>query len=337
MVMGGFLKSFIFFAVGFFFLTSLAVASDAIRSELLKTPVHNYKNYAFSPNSFMVSRVSKTPEFVLQYLKDMDKEESYASYMPTSDELKLIDSYIKLLPGANQKAMQDTLLGIYFVKNFKGSGFTDFVLDEEGRIYTILILHPDTLRVGFEEWVNLKEGSAFLDDDESVSVKVKCKSDYVGLLYILLHESTHILDYTTPITPYPEPNIKEVRGGAESPYKNEFTKGVWAEYDKPIKKYVRSYDGKVSFYGLGGDPKLKLSQASKIYKELSSTQFSSLYATQNWAEDLAEFVTWYHYTQVLGGDYEIVVSKEGKELFSYKPFTNPLVKDRNYSAFDHRR
>lgn len=86
--------------------------------------------------------------------------------------------------------------------------------------------------------------------------------------------------------------------------------------------------GNVSFYGLGDGPKLIKSNAEKIYSNLLETPFVSLYASQNWAEDLAELETWYHYTEILGQPYEIVLYENNIIKRVYKPMENELVRER---------
>ena len=57
-----------------------------------------------------------------------------------------------------------------------------------------------------------------------------------------------------------------------------------------------------------------------MYQGLSKTPFVSLYSCQMWAEDLAEFVAFYHLHHKLGQPYSISVLKNGKTVYRYEPF-----------------
>lgn len=75
-------------------------------------------------------------------------------------------------------------------------------------------------------------------------------------------------------------------------------------------------------------PKINISEAADFYKQLKETPFTSSYASLNWAEDLAEFVTFYQLTQKLEKPYQIKVLKNKKVIFQYEPMKQKKVKKR---------
>ncbi len=77
-----------------------------------------------------------------------------------------------------------------------------------------------------------------------------------------------------------------------------------------------------------GGQTLAIDQAESVYAALRRTPFVSLYGSSNWYDDLAEYVTLYHLTEVLGQPYRIVIRKEGKEAFAYEPMKSDLVRGR---------
>ena len=107
-----------------------------------------------------------------------------------------------------------------------------------------------------------------------------------------------------------------------------FTGGVWDTYDIPVKKYEFKNRTEITFYGLQGGPKINKSDAEALYKCCEQTPFTSLYATWNWAEDWAEFVTWYYVTGVLYQPYEIRVYKDDSLIHSFTPMESEKVKER---------
>jgi hypothetical protein len=54
----------------------------------------------------------------------------------------------------------------------------------------------------------------------------------------------------------------------------------------------------------------------------------SLYGSSNWYDDLAEYVTLYHLTEVLKQPYRVVIRKEGEEVFVYEPMKSDIVRGR---------
>ena len=75
-------------------------------------------------------------------------------------------------------------------------------------------------------------------------------------------------------------------------------------------------------------PKINISDSAEVYKQLSGTPFASLYGSQNWMEDLTEFVTFYHLTQKLNQPYIIKVYNKDDLIFSYEPMKSKKIQER---------
>ena len=324
------LKLIMFIAIGALFLILSSCVSqkqEDLFTKVKSIPAKYYNSYSFNPESSLESRIRETPDFILDYLKNMDNVDYYSSYSPTQEEMKIIESYLGLLPPLNKKIMKEKLIGIYFISNFIGSGMADYVVDDERNIYTILFINPDTLKVRMNEWMDYRENTCFIEKDDGIRVDVECGDEYLGLLYLLFHETTHIVDYITSITPYAEWTSSQIRNEKIN-MNNLFIKGIWTDYRTQTKTYKKDFMGNVTFYGLSDGPKLNKSDAEGIYNDLSQTPFVSLYASQSWAEDLAELETWYHYTAILGQPYEIVLYENNEIKKIYKPMENKLVQER---------
>jgi hypothetical protein len=143
-----------------------------------------------------------------------------------------------------------------------------------------------------------------------------------ALVYVLLHEATHVVDSCLRITPAPRPGGQPA-GAAPA---GTFTEGVWSErtthsarYRDPLLERVR--------YRAGGET-LAIGQAEAVYTALRRTPFVSLYGSSNWYDDLAEYVALYHLTEVLKQPYRIVLRKGGEEVFVYEPMKSDLVRGR---------
>ena len=248
----------------------------SIREILAGMPFKHLENYEYNLDSELINRVSETPEMILSPLREMDGVDSYESYMPNERELRQIEDCLGLLPALNGKTMKDTLLGIYFVDGFMGSGMADYVLGPNDSLYTILIFNPEALRESLSDWMTFRENSCFIRDNGRYSVEVDCGDAYTGFLYALLHESSHIVDMVEKFTPYTEPALAELQNlglGTSTP----FTRDEWEAYDTPVARYRIDHRDRISFYGLGGAPISAYGPMDQDLVRARTKQLESLY------------------------------------------------------------
>ena len=300
----------------------LACVSSCFHGKGLE-PVHRLENYSFNNHSPVSSRISLPPDIVLHHLRQLDNRPDYTGYVPTRQELAGFEKAISMLPVLNRSMLEKRLLAVYFIPNFMGSGLTEWVLDRKDEVYGFMVINPLVLRHDISELLTIKERTCYINDVPGFSVRISAGAQCSGLLYILLHESTHLVDYVLHITPYVDDAINDYldRHITRTP----FTGRVWTAYSRPVKKL--SFTGRVSFYGIR-KPALKLSDSFNIYRELSSSPFVSLYGSQTWAEDLAEMLSFYHITEILKQPYAISVWKGQRLLLSVRPMDSPSVKVR---------
>jgi len=287
-------------------------------------PVHFLKNHTFHHSLPVVERTGAIPSNILNHMRNFDSRPDYSGYNPDQADLKIINSSINLLPGHIRKLLNGHLLGIYFINDFLGSGLTDWITDENGNFYCYMVINPLSLKTDLSDYITQKEATCFKNDSETIRISIDCGGGHKGFLYILLHESVHVVDYITHITPYVEDAVLPFRG--EIPDSTPLTENIWEGYDRPVYDFVMRKQ--ITFYGLNKGPKILISDASKLYKGLSQTPFVSLYSTMNWAEDIAEFLTFYHLTAILGKPYKISIFNKNKQIYSCEPMLNPLVKKR---------
>jgi len=207
-----------------------------------------------------------------------------------------------------------------------GSGLTDFVLDSTHQVYCYLLFNPSVLKGSLSDVLTRKEQSCFAHSDSSFQLAVYCNSSFSGFLYILLHEMTHVVDFVAPITPYVEPACEKAGLGRSG--SSEATMRIWKSYNRPVDRYDFAGRSRITFYGLGGGPKLNIADAPSVYDELRKTCFPSLYASLNWADDLAELLTFYHLTQVLKTPIVFRVRHNGRIVCEYEPAKNSHVISR---------
>lgn len=309
--------------------TASGPGTSDFKHELMKEPAHNFGSYNdfFNPQSKLVDRIRIQDDFVLDYLKKYDDNDSYEFYQPTEQEKVLFEEYLELLPDNYLDVLESRVVGIYFIDNYLASGMTDFVLCQDSdELFCFLVFNPALINVPMEEWITKKENSCFVDTDPNLNINVSIESPYTGLLYILIHESTHVMDYVLSISPYVEPDIGELNSKMDAT--TSFTERVWSDYRIPfgINNYeMRDY---VTFYGFKNGPLIADTNAVELYTNLSNSLFISLYGSANWAEDLAEYMTFYHLTQTLNLDYSINVTYHKALKFTYIPFEKSEILNR---------
>ena len=307
-------------------LLSCATVSKPVFTKIVhQRPEKRLDSYTFDPQSSVISRVQAAPDFLMAYLKNIDKRDIYSPYSPTDAETAMIKKYLTKLPSLHQRVLQERLIGIYFVNNFWGSGMADYVLDEVDQIYTIMILNPETMKHDMTAWMTYREGTIYKADDQSIRIAVDCGTEYTGLLYALLHETTHIVDYVMNFTPYPDRDMQLL--GKTRP-ETDFVKDVWAGFDRPEARYDVAKRKDITLYGFKNGPHLSLKDAVPLYERFSQTPFASLCGWMAWPEDFAEYVTWSHFTKNLNQPYTITVYALDKPVFTYMPFSSVLVGER---------
>ena len=169
------------------------------------------------------------------------------------------------------------------------------------------------------------EGTNLFDAAGSqLSVSIDAGTTLDALVYVFLHEATHVVDACEHITPV------VARGGpaaraADQP-SSSFTAGVWSELSVPVARFRDPIRERINFYANGGP--IPISEAPAVYGWLRRTPFASLYGSRNWPDDLAEYVPVYHLTEVMKQPFRIVVRKGNDEVLVYEPMKSELVRGR---------
>jgi hypothetical protein len=287
----------------------------------VRSPAQQLENYRYDAASPIASRIGAAPSFVLDYLNNSDKVDSYENYLPTDKELSLARQYFSLLPKEYQAILESHLIGIYFIKGLIGSAITEFVYDKADNPYAFIAFNSATLSTSMSDWVTLRDQSCFkLDNSSTIKLSSDCGNYYAGLMYAILHESSHVVDLVVHYHNGAKPNSERV-----FPFVGRF----WKEFSKTLPQYDFPHRKDLTFYGLNGGPKLSIEDALQAYKELSLTPFSSLYGSQTILEDYAELFTWTYYTNVLHQHYSTTVTKLGQPAYTYNPMENALVIERS--------
>ena len=320
-----YLRFIILFLAGATATGCVHTAGPSLSSIFASSPFRQLGYYHFDPNLPPEQRVRAIPADLLRAQAEADRTDRYSPYVPNISERELLAGYLQLLPDEMRRVIRDRLIAFYFVNDFMGSGMTDYLLDEKGEVYVVVYLNPEVLRNDISTWLTQKESTAFYAEP-GTGVKIDCGTKYKGLMYILLHEGAHMVDFVEGRTPFVERNF--VVSGRGTVADNGYTKGIWKGYDTPVGRYEVAKPGAIAFYDQGEQRKIQPEEAVGIYRNLARTPFVSLYGTLNWAEDFAELTAFHYLTETLGQPYRITVHGSKGETFAFSPMSSKAVRER---------
>ncbi|MCX5785114.1 MAG: hypothetical protein NTX59_05455 [Elusimicrobia bacterium] len=279
------------------------------------------ENYKFDPAIPLADRIVIVPPDMLKSAAETDGRADYKAYDPTAADKELFSKYLALLPPVYGRVFRERCVGVYFIENFMGNGVTSWVVDGKGVIYFYMILNPASLKNNLSKTLTDRERSCFIARP-GLDIKVNAGQKYKGLLYALFHEGTHAVDYIKGVTPFADDSMPSGYFPA-SPLAGDFFRTVWADYRVPLIPGLIDGRENITFYGLGGGPKLEMYGVPAMYRELTFSPFISLYGSKSWAEDLAELASFAFITQKLGQPYSIGLTGFGPGPEVFYPMKGP--------------
>lgn len=308
-------RSLLLLALPLLFCGHLACAKKKAQAELPE--MGRIALYGHTPGSSLEDRIKLMPPRLLELYRQMDARPDYRAYAPAPADKALVLEYLRLMPPAVERVFREKCVGLYFVEGFTGNGMTNWVLDEKGALYFHMTLNPAAFAQSLSETLTEREKSCF-SPAEGAKLEVNAGNKYRGLAYALFHEAAHAVDYIEGLTPAVDPDLPPAYRPAPRPDGGLFT-AEWEAYSAP--KPANDYAGRdrLTFYGLGGGPKINISEAPSVYKGLAGSPFVSLYGSKSWAEDFAELAAYRLITGKLGQPYEIKLSLPGSVKASMKP------------------
>jgi hypothetical protein len=287
--------------------------SAAQRDEVLR-------RYNLDPTSSLESRIKAPTAMALKMFRGVGRTPPTVHSLTEIEQRKLSAAFAALLP-LHQRILRERLRSVSFLDaSNPGTGLTLPVNPKDSYQLFDITIRAAVFRQNASEWLTEKESGYFDAARSSLRISIEAgKLD--AIVFVLLHEATHIVDSCLGITPPLRSNDKSARGGITTP----FTEGVWSELTIPVPLYrdplwerLRFRTGEI----------LAIDHAKSIYPSLTRTPFVSLYSSHTWKDDLAEFVTVYHWTEILKQPYKIMIRKESENIFVYQPMKSNLVRKR---------
>jgi hypothetical protein len=264
----------------------------------------------------LLARVGRTSEEVLQQFREAGMAPQ--PHELTAAERRLVANALAALPPLHQRVLATHLHSLSFLDNMPNTALTSTVSAPQP-LFDITIraaILPQTAT----EWLTQKEQTCFAATDSAwqVTIEAGVRS---ALDYVLLHEATHVVDAALHLTPAFSDAGQLLDSAAAKP----FTAGIWQNRTISATGLRHALLERIRFRG---GPPVPVTQAQQLYALLRQTPFVSLYGSTAWTEDLAEYVTVYHFTRKLRQPFRITVRQNGQEIFGYEPMKSALVKRR---------
>ena len=304
---------------GFFGHIKSSSAQTAMLPDTLAEKVRVQKLYGLDPEKGLATRVKRAMPETFESFRAAGMHPREHSL--TASEQKVIADAFAGLPHLYQVVLRDHLHSISFMDDMPNTALTSPLnINDSFRLYNITF-RAGILHETVTEWLTWKERTCFNTADSDLSISVK-GGNVSALSYVLMHEATHVLDLSLNILRSDKPNSV-----ANSTFTgNNFVKGAWMSHRQTDPLLNDTLFLKNRFHN--GGAVLPAAMAVQVYKSLRNSPFVSLYSTSSWNEDLAEYLSVYHLTQVQKQPFQILVYKKGKEIFRYEPMTSELVKSR---------
>lgn len=239
-----------------------------------------------------------------------------------ADLLEDVKAAIADLPSEIWNLIGYRLVGLYFVEDLGGTGYTDYVFDQGGKhVAGFVVLDAAILaRQSANTWATWKENTPF---KAGAAYKLDARIEADGndnrrnaIQYILLHELGHVLSIGSNIHPPWNIRPRDVARNAKYP----FFDLSW-KIDRKADKYRTPFDlnfpqrtNAVYYFGA----KLPAADMLPAYANLKNTNFPSLYAATSPGDDFAESFASYVHVVLMHRPWQITISRDGEVVDAVK-------------------
>jgi hypothetical protein len=263
----------------------------------------------------LLARVTSLPASFLDIISSEGNPDHPTSHTLTPEEREMVRQSLTELAPLQQRVMLQHLASISFADGMPNSALTYPAKGRPG--FFNITIRAGVLHETVSQLVTKKENACFTHEDPGSRVVVDA-GQMPALTYILLHESTHVVDASIGLTA-----DTAKRNGLDKPI-GEFGQGVWVEWKKPVQAYDSSAL-QVGCYHHGGKD-VDISAAPAVYQALATTPFPSLYATASEHEYIAELMAYSALSQRFHQPYTITVYLHNVPVYKLDPMKGALVR-----------
>ena len=227
----------------------------------------------------------------------------------TDSERAHVAAALASLPTPNRRILERRLHRLSFIDGIPGEGTALTSQAAAKGLYDITI-RAGVLNESLSTFLTTKEQRVFTPDNSGIHVALR-GTDIDAITYLLLHESTHVLDFSC------NPPISS---------QGWFSRNVWLGPQTMVSRLASSASSTTYFHG--GHPR-SFREALTLYDALAQSPFVTLYATASEPEDLAELVAWRELMKQHGGNLVIEIKdSRGNTLRRFDPLSFAAVKKR---------
>ncbi|MEN7536649.1 hypothetical protein [Aurantiacibacter flavus] len=230
----------------------------------------------------------------------------------TPSESAVLREALAGLPQLHRDILHRHLRRLSFLDLQPGSGsaLTRVVNPGDASLQFDITLKASLLHDSLTDFLNTKERRLFEDDGSGFSVGFDA-GDRDALTYILLHETSHVVDQVLQLSANPA-----YRFGA----------GIWENQQTLAKPHA---DSLAVHTPLRRHPPVPARHAPAYYQSLSDSPFVSFYSTAAASEDLAELFAWQQLQARQGQRLNLTVrDSEGLPVSAYAPLETAPVRLR---------
>lgn len=301
-------------------------SKDCAAQALKKHAAHDLATWQADLARPLDQRIGPAPATLVEYL-ELDNilngiPGRPRSASPDAQFMADVKGAIAGLPPAIWSLFRDRLVGLYFVENLGGTGYTDVVTDRDGRaVAGYIVLDAGVLaQQTANGWASWKERTPFRwAAGYRLDARIEADGDdnrRNAIQYILLHELGHVLSIGSDIHPpwtlapqdipatarYPYFDLSWTLARQENRYQSRFEAAFVQRRD------VNYYFG----------ARLDAAAMVPTYENLRQTNFPSLYAATQPGDDFAEAFASYVHVVLMQRPWQITVSHEGQVRMTFE-------------------
>lgn len=263
-----------------------------------------------APQCPLEDRVQLAPEGLLkQFGKQLNVNLS-AHVVTPAERIILANAFVQLTP-VQCEALKRHLHAIYFIDGMPNNALT---FPDSGTstdpLYSIAV-RAGALNETVSDLVTRKERTLFDSASSDLAVTVDAGT-LDAVVYVFLHEATHIVDSAV---------LRRPDAKGNHPLVSE----IWQDDTTPVDQYRLPILMSI-FWRTGR--MMPITRAVELYSALERTPFISVYASCDSHDDLAELVAWTELTGRLHQPYRILISKGTTVIRVIEPAQSRLIRTR---------
>jgi hypothetical protein len=241
---------------------------------------------------------------------------------PADDAAFLADvrGAVASMPAPVKRLLERKLVGVLLVEDIGGTGFTDEVVDAQGKaVAGFIVLDPTVLREHTaNSWITWRENTPFKPSARHrLSARIESgarNNRRQAIQYILLHEFAHVIAIDGRVHPSWALSPSEVESPGDYPY---FGLSWRISNDRYVSVHDENFPRRkdiVFYFG----PKLDGFDMRSTYESLERTDFATLYSATHPGDDFAEAFANYVHVVMMKRPFAITLREGNRVVKTYR-------------------